>query len=507
MQDRALDIVREFIVERKLILYGGLAIDYALRLRGSRIYPDEERPDFDVYSPRSVEDAYDLADRLYKAGFNNVGAIRAIHAQTMRVKTDFVFVADISHIPADVFASLPYVEYRGIRVLHPDYQRMDLHLAFCFPFRSAPREDVFHRWKKDLRRFNIVDKCYPVTVEGLAVVRAEDRGALPEPGPREPPGPAVAVTSVVPLLVIRDKDSKASTDNGSVAIHGFAAYGLLRNALDSMMESFKVKESVSAPKLRVEYTRSSGRGIGIELDAPGKWKHLVLASTAPQKLVLETVAVSSRAPRSVTWYDPFMDARPVMAVVRSDPADGLADQTDAPVHIHSVQNKLLSVSAVDIAMARGSETATVFIASPQALLLYFLFEAHQSTGADRELATQYYLWTLEIINAAFRICSQVVLREDNKALVEKFLNSTPFFLSTRTIGTTNHDDAYLIKMAHASLDVGDSPPESLDIDPNVKALLKGLPANYHPKPGARRPEVRYDNSLFRRSGKRASVPL
>ena len=34
MQDRALALVRAFIVERGLILYGGLAIDYALRLRG-----------------------------------------------------------------------------------------------------------------------------------------------------------------------------------------------------------------------------------------------------------------------------------------------------------------------------------------------------------------------------------------------------------------------------------------------------------------------------------------
>ena len=69
MVDRALELVRAFIVERGLILFGGLAIDYALRLRGAQLYPDDERPDFDVLSPRSVDDAYDLVDRLAAAGF------------------------------------------------------------------------------------------------------------------------------------------------------------------------------------------------------------------------------------------------------------------------------------------------------------------------------------------------------------------------------------------------------------------------------------------------------
>ena len=95
--DRALEIVRSFIAERKLVLYGGQAIDFALRLKGSGIYPDYQTPDYDFYSPQSVDDAYDLAERLAAEGFKNVGALPAIHVQTMRVKTDFIFVADISY--------------------------------------------------------------------------------------------------------------------------------------------------------------------------------------------------------------------------------------------------------------------------------------------------------------------------------------------------------------------------------------------------------------------------
>ena len=66
MQDRALEIVRKFAIDRRLVLYGGLSIDYSLRLKGRGIYPESKRPDFDMYSPRSVDDAYDLADLLVR---------------------------------------------------------------------------------------------------------------------------------------------------------------------------------------------------------------------------------------------------------------------------------------------------------------------------------------------------------------------------------------------------------------------------------------------------------
>ena len=41
--DRALEIVRDFIVRKKLVIYGGLAIDYALRLKSENFEPYFER--------------------------------------------------------------------------------------------------------------------------------------------------------------------------------------------------------------------------------------------------------------------------------------------------------------------------------------------------------------------------------------------------------------------------------------------------------------------------------
>ncbi len=162
MLERALDLVRAFIVERGLIVFGGLAIDYALQLRGKGIYPEGSRPDYDFVSPRHADDAYELADRLHAAGFERVSVVRAMHVQTMRVRTNFRYVADIGYAPPDVFALIPHLMYRDVRVVHPDYQRIDLHLAFCYPFNSPPREDVYHRWRKDSERFAILDAAYPI---------------------------------------------------------------------------------------------------------------------------------------------------------------------------------------------------------------------------------------------------------------------------------------------------------------------------------------------------------
>jgi len=162
-----IEIVKQFIAEKNLIIYGGSAIDYALRLKGDKIYPDDTLvvPDLDMYSPDSVADSYKLADLLYNAGFEQARAICAEHIETMRVDVvDNNFIADISYRPQAIFDTLPYLNYNGMRVIHPLFQRIDMHAALSFPFDYVPREVFFARWQKDITRFNILDKYYPVEV-------------------------------------------------------------------------------------------------------------------------------------------------------------------------------------------------------------------------------------------------------------------------------------------------------------------------------------------------------
>lgn len=161
----ATEIVKKFIRERGLILYGGTAIDYALRLRGDCIYPDTMLavPDLDFYSPNHVQDSYDLADILYEAGYKEARAIGAMHVETQRVDLESNhWMADISYRAKEIFDKLSVIEYEGMKVIHPDYQRLDSHSALAFPYDNPPREVIFARWSKDIKRFNLIDKYYPI---------------------------------------------------------------------------------------------------------------------------------------------------------------------------------------------------------------------------------------------------------------------------------------------------------------------------------------------------------
>ena len=51
----ALTIVKQFIISNDLILVGGMAIDFALKLKGDQIYTDDQLPDYDFDSPLHTE--------------------------------------------------------------------------------------------------------------------------------------------------------------------------------------------------------------------------------------------------------------------------------------------------------------------------------------------------------------------------------------------------------------------------------------------------------------------
>lgn len=449
MIDRALEIVRQFIIDRRLILFGGLAIDYALRLRGSHIYPDGERPDFDFLSSRSVDDAYDLADILIAAGFKNVGAIRAIHVQTMRVRTDFISVADIGYAPPAVFERIPTVDWRGMRVVHPDFQRMDQHLAFCFPFNGPPLEDVNHRWRKDLKRFNLFERHWPITAE-----------------------PATMPTSLT-------RRTGTVHDRAGVALHGFAAYAVLRSTLDELAAAFgRPPPAVEAPRLNIDLT-VSGDTIKVDVEMP------LAAAVYFAALNPEAALPGGRR------YHPYMDICPETF-------------RDGNTVVLSVRKRRLAATVV-----RGEK---IRIVTPHYLLLHFLFEAFRAEDESaRNVYRLYYLATLEILRTAeglFHDAAQAAGELVGDAAsgparltgqIAALFAHSPFAPTVDTMGSINQDAAYVIKMAAAAEKVKDTPPPALGLDPDLAAQLGGLPRNYYGR--GDRPAFDYAASpLFRRDG-------
>ena len=111
---RALDLVIKFIVDKKLILKGGQAIDYSLRLKKSKLYEDNAVPDYDFLSSNHYQDAIELGNTLCKANLPNVSIINAMHPTTMRVRINFITVADITYCPKNILSKLKTLKYNNI---------------------------------------------------------------------------------------------------------------------------------------------------------------------------------------------------------------------------------------------------------------------------------------------------------------------------------------------------------------------------------------------------------
>lgn len=159
---KSLDIVKQFIIDHKLLLTGGMAIDMALKSIGEEGIYKDELPDYDFYSPTFYKHSYELGQKLCQAGMPNVTVINALHVVTMRIRTDFDVVGDLTYMNPSIFEKMPYLEIEGMRVIHPHFIMATQFLSLARTFDNYPREIIFHRSKKDIIRCNLLDKAFPV---------------------------------------------------------------------------------------------------------------------------------------------------------------------------------------------------------------------------------------------------------------------------------------------------------------------------------------------------------
>ena len=159
---RGLDIVSDYIKKNRLILVGGMAIDYALRLKGDSIYDEFEIPDYDMYSADNYQDAINIGKLLCEANLPNISIIRGFHMSTMRVRVNFEPVADITYCPKSVFDRIPTLTYEKFLIIHPLFQYIDQHNALAYPYRNPQWGGNIFRWKKDIKRLELLQSYYPI---------------------------------------------------------------------------------------------------------------------------------------------------------------------------------------------------------------------------------------------------------------------------------------------------------------------------------------------------------
>ena len=158
---KIIQILEAFLVRKKLICYGGTAINNILPKFAQFYDRNVEIPDYDFFSMNALADAKELADIYYQHGYDEVEAKSGMHPGTFKVYVQFLPVADITYLDPVLFESLTReaITIAGIRYAPPNYLRMGMFLEL-----SRPNGDV-SRWEKVLKRINLLNKFYPLTSE------------------------------------------------------------------------------------------------------------------------------------------------------------------------------------------------------------------------------------------------------------------------------------------------------------------------------------------------------
>ena len=157
---KMIDILEEFLARKKLICYGGTAINNILP-RYAQFYNREiEVPDYDFYSANALDDAIELSDIYAKAGYDDVEAKSGVHHGTYKIFVNFIPMADITNIHLDLFKALQKdsISVAGIKYAPPNFLRMNMYLEL-----SRPAGDV-SRWEKVLKRLTLLNKYHPMKV-------------------------------------------------------------------------------------------------------------------------------------------------------------------------------------------------------------------------------------------------------------------------------------------------------------------------------------------------------
>lgn len=153
-----ISIVEKFIADKKLVCYGGTAINNILPEDAQFYNKDLELPDYDFYSDKALDHAKELADIYYKAGYEDVEAKSGVHHGTYKVFVNFTGIADITNMEPALFKviSRDAIIKKNIRYAPPNFLRMAMYLEL-----SRPDGDV-SRWEKVQKRLTLLNTHYPL---------------------------------------------------------------------------------------------------------------------------------------------------------------------------------------------------------------------------------------------------------------------------------------------------------------------------------------------------------
>lgn len=161
--EESLNIVKNYIINNKIHVTGGMAIDLALKEKNSSIYNEFTIPDYDCYSDKNYEVSKEITEILCKLGYPDVSMIPAIHPTTIRVKVCDYTILDCTYLPKQILNKVPTLIINNMIIMHPTFMKIAQYKSMSFLFSIIGEDyNIFYRLKKDYTRNALLNKFYPL---------------------------------------------------------------------------------------------------------------------------------------------------------------------------------------------------------------------------------------------------------------------------------------------------------------------------------------------------------
>ena len=150
-------IIEKFIASRKMMIYGGTAINNILPSKLKFYNTDIDVPDYDVFSSNAIEDVKEMCDIFYERGYKNVEAKTANHVGTYKVYVNYLPVLDVTQMDSRLLDTLlkESITRDGLHYSPVNLLRFSMYAELSRP-QSQPS-----RWEKVFKRLVTLNKAYP----------------------------------------------------------------------------------------------------------------------------------------------------------------------------------------------------------------------------------------------------------------------------------------------------------------------------------------------------------
>jgi hypothetical protein len=155
---QALNIVKQFIIRKKRVCYGGTAMNALLPKKDKFYDPNFDLPDYDFLTPDINQDVKDLVSDLRNAGFSEVYHRVGVHEGTKKILVNYVAVADITSMDKDLYKVF-FDNSKTVNKLH--YTNENMLRMMMYLELSRPRGEV-SRWSKVFERLQLLNKHFKI---------------------------------------------------------------------------------------------------------------------------------------------------------------------------------------------------------------------------------------------------------------------------------------------------------------------------------------------------------